>query len=134
MTTPTSILSNVQSSASTLNTTMVTTAGQVLVARGTDGVFSPATDSGPVLSVNGATGAVVLTINDVAPTQTSNAAKVLTTNGTVTTWQALPVTITAGALVSTGLTKASITGATEQTQIDSIVAALVLLGLATDNR
>jgi hypothetical protein len=43
---------------------------------------------GAVDSVNGQTGAVVLDIDDVAPTQTGNSGKVLKTDGTNATWQA----------------------------------------------
>lgn len=42
-----------------------------------------------VTSVNSQTGVVVLDIDDVAPTQTGNSGKVLTTNGTTATWQSI---------------------------------------------
>lgn len=41
----------------------------------------------PVQSVNSQTGAVVLDIDDVAPSQSGNSGKVLKTNGTTATWQ-----------------------------------------------
>lgn len=47
---------------------------------------------GAVDSVNGQTGVVVLDIDDVAPNQTNEGGKVLGTDGTNTTWTALPVT------------------------------------------
>jgi len=51
----------------------------LLALKGTDG-------AGAVESVNGQTGVVVLDIDDVAPTQTGNSGKVLTTDGTNATW------------------------------------------------
>ena len=44
----------------------------------------------PVTSVNGFIGDVVLDIDDVAPTQTGNAGKFLSTDGTNATWQDVP--------------------------------------------
>lgn len=72
-----------------------TTYWQVLASKGDIGVKGDTGDKGDkgdtgaaggVTSINGATGIVTLDIDDVAPLQTGNSGKVLTTDGTNATW------------------------------------------------
>lgn len=54
------------------------------------GSSSSSSGGGAVASVNGYTGVVVLTAQDVLPTQTGNGGKFLTTNGTIASWASIP--------------------------------------------
>lgn len=62
-------------------------AGANITVDNTDPLNPIISSASAVTSVNGQTGVVVLDIDDVAPTQTGNAGKVLQTDGTNVSWQ-----------------------------------------------
>lgn len=68
-------------------------------------------DGGGVDSVNGETGAVTFDLDDLLPTQTGNAGKVLQTNGTTSSWQTPSGSgdslISEGALINSATAKAT---------------------------